>query len=60
MSVIFMLFIGKYCVCWSGICTISVEFEQLADTEAFCFALHQCWNFRNEGSYSRIGCKIIY
>jgi len=33
-----------------------MEFEQLADIEAVCAALHQCWNFRNEGSCGTYYC----
>jgi len=33
-----------------GIHTISVESQQLAGAEAMCSALHQRWDFRNEGS----------
>jgi len=39
-----------------------VEFEQLANTEALCAALYQCWDFRNEGCYKirdQAGCGII-
>jgi len=46
-----------------GIRKITVEFEQLANTEAVCATLYQCWNFRNEGTceiYDCTGCKVIH